>query len=385
MIKRNIESQLDRLAVQFPVITITGPRQSGKTTLARHYFPDYEYVNLEDLEARSYAQDDPKGFLSDHHSPVILDEIQNVPELLSYIQVIADREKKMGHFILTGSHQPGLRAGVTQSLAGRTGLLQLLPLSIAELHASDISLTRDEYLWRGFLPKLYDIESDPGLEYGNYYNTYVERDIRQLIHLQHRREFEVFIRLLAGRIGQLLNLNSLADDVGVSATTLTGWLNLLESSFIIFRLNPYFENFGKRLIKTPKIYFTEVGLAAWLLGIKSPEQAGQHPLLGNLFENMVIAEALKARYNSGNEPDLYFFRDQKGFEIDLLLADTMSIKPFEIKAARTYSSSFAANLTKFSARSEKIEPGAVIYAGDMTRISSTPAVINFKDTAQAIV
>ncbi len=384
MIKRNIANQLDRLALQFPVITITGPRQSGKTTLAQMHFPDYEYVNLEDLEARQYAQEDPKGFLNDHPNPVIFDEIQQVPELLSYIQVIADKEKRMGRFVLTGSHQPELRAGVTQSLAGRVGLLQLMPLSIAELSASGIEQKRDEYIYRGFLPKLYSSGGEPSLEYSNYYNTYIERDIRQLIKLQHRREFEVFIRLLAGRIGQLLNLNSLADDVGVSATTLTEWLNVLEASFIVFRLNPYFENFGKRLIKTPKLYFTEVGLASWLLGIKTPEQAGQHPLLGNLFENMVIAEALKTRYNSGNEPDLYFFRDQRGFEIDLLLADAMKITPFEIKAAQTYSVSMAKNLKAFCERSEKIRQGTVIYAGDMPR-SSTPAVINFKNTGNAVL
>ncbi len=383
MIKRAIEPQLDRLAKQFPVITIIGPRQSGKTTLAQSHFPDYDYVNLEDLEARSYAQEDPKGFLSDHHAPVILDEIQRVPELLSYIQVIADQDKKLGQYILTGSHQPELRAGVTQSLAGRTGLLQLLPLSIAELEQAGVTFTRNEYIHRGFLPKLYNLEGDPILEYRNYYSTYLERDIRQLINLQHRREFEVFIRLLAGRVGQLLNLNSLADDVGISASTLTEWLNVLEASFIVFRLQPYFENLGKRLIKTPKLYFTEVGLAAWLLGIKTPEQVGHDPLLGGLFENMVIVEALKARYNHGNDADLYFFRDQRGFEIDLLLSDNRKLKPFEIKAGQTYSSDYAVNLNKFCEQDDKILPGTVIYAGDVKR-SGPPAVVNFKETAAVI-
>ncbi len=384
MIPRMIEPELDRLARQFPVITITGPRQSGKTTLAQSHFPDYDYVNLEDLEARSYAVEDPKGFLSDHRAPVILDEIQRVPELLSYIQVIADRDKKMGQYVLTGSHQPKLRAEVSQSLAGRTGLLQLLPLSITELTAAGITMSRDEYIQRGFLPKLYNQGGDPILEYRNYYGTYIEKDVRQLIHLQHQREFEVFIRLLAGRVGQLLNLNSLADDIGVSTSTLSEWLNVLEASFIVFRLPCYFENFGKRLIKTPKLYFTEVGLAAWLLGIKNSQQVSHDPLLGGLFENLVIAEALKARYNSGNDAELYFFRDQRGFEIDLVLNDNRRLFPFEIKAAQTYSANFATNLNKFHERAEKIQPGTVIYAGDMKR-SGPPQVINFKNTAQAIL
>lgn len=383
MIARLIESQLPKLATQFPVITIIGPRQSGKTTLAQSYFKDYDYVNLEEPEVRTYASEDPKGFLADHQVPVIFDEIQRVPELLSYIQVMADKDRKMGQYVLTGSHQPKLRAEVTQSLAGRTGLLQLLPLSIAELNNAGLTMSRDEYIFKGFLPKLYNTGGDPVLEYRNYYATYIERDVRQLINLQHQREFEVFIRLLAGRVGQLLNLSSLADDVGVSTSTLTEWLNVLEASFIIFRLFPYFENFGKRLVKTPKIYFSEIGLAAWLLNLKSTDLVGRDPLIGSLFENLVIVEALKARFNSGNEPDLYFFRDQRGFEIDLLLAENRKLYPFEIKSSRTYSSDFAANLKKFSEREEKIQAGAVIYAGDMKR-STPPEVINFKETAEVL-
>ena len=384
MLPRTIESQLQRLARQFPVLAITGPRQSGKTTLVQSCFKDFDYVNLEDLEIRAYADEDPKGFLADHPAPLILDEVQRVPTLLSYIQVISDENRRMGQYVLTGSHQPRLRAEVSQSLAGRAGLLKLLPLSIAELNQAEISLSRDEYIFKGFLPKLHAIEgADAELEYSNYYATYVERDVRQLINLQHQREFEVFIRLLAGRIGQLLNLSSLADDVGVTTTTLTEWLNVLEASFIIFRLPPYFENFGKRLIKSAKVYFSEVGLAAWLLGIKNPSMVGRDPLLGNLFENMVVLEALKARLNSGKNPDLYFFRDQQGFEIDLLLADKRKIHPFEIKAGRTYSSNYAKNLKKFVGRDEKIQNGTVIYAGDLKQ-SGPPTVINFKNTAEAI-
>ncbi len=381
MIPRSITPHLLRLAKQFPVITITGPRQSGKTTLAKMSFPDYAYVNLEEPENRNFATEDPKGFLLDHPAPLILDEIQRVPELLSYIQVLVDQKPGRAQYILTGSHQPKLRADVTQSLAGRTGLLKLLPLSIDELNRAGCIFSRDEYLYRGFLPKLYRYpDADATLEYSSYYGTYVERDVRQLIHLQHQREFEIFIRLLAGRIGQLLNLSSLADDVGVSTTTLTEWLNVLEASFIIFRIYPYFENFGKRLVKTPKIYFSDVGLASWLLGINSPALAGRDPLLGGLFENMVVAEALKARLNGGTEPNLYFFRDQRGFEIDFLIDDNRKIYPFEIKAGRTCRSDFAENLKRFSRKAPHIQPGTVIYAGDTKRSGFIP----FTETAQAV-
>lgn len=218
--------------------------------------------------------------MEDHHAPVILDEIQQVPELLSYIQVMADRDKKMGQYVLTGSHQPEPRAGVSQSLAGRTGLLQLLPLSIAELSAAEITMSRDEYIHKGFLPKLYNQGGDPILEYRNYYGTYIEKDIRQLIHLQRQREFEVFLRLLAGRIGQLLNLNSLADDVGVSTSTLTEWLNVLEASFIVFRLPCYFENFGKRLIKTPQALFHGSRLGRMAVGNQKFATGGTRSVAG---------------------------------------------------------------------------------------------------------
>ena len=384
MIQRFIEPQLQRLTAQFPVITITGPRQSGKTTLAQHHFSGYDYVNLEEPEIRTYAIEDPKGFLADHPAPLIIDEVQRVPALLSYIQVISDRERKLGQYVLTGSHQPKLNSAISQSLAGRTGILQLLPLSIAELASTKSSTDRDALIHRGFLPKLHAMpDADVELEYSNYFATYVERDVRLLINLQHQHEFEVFVRLLAGRVGQLLNLNSLSDDIGVSTNTLKEWLNILEASFIVFRLQPYFENFGKRLVKTPKIYFTEVGLAAWLLGIKSADMVSRDPLIGNLFENMVIVESLKARLNSGNPPDMYFFRDQRGFEIDMLIAANRKLYPYEIKSARTWSAGFAANLKVFAERDDKIEKGTVIYAGDLKR-SGNPSAINFRDTAEVI-
>lgn len=384
MIQRFIEPQLRRLTAQFPVITIIGPRQSGKTTLAQHHFKEYDYVNLEEPESRAYAIEDTKGFLADHPAPLIIDEVQRVPSLLSYIQVLSDRDRKAGQYVLTGSHQPRLKAEISQSLAGRTGILQLLPLSIAELAATGSTMDRDELIHRGFLPKLYAMPgADVELEYSNYFATYVERDVRQLVNLRHQHEFEVFVRLLAGRIGQLLNLNSLSDDIGISTKTLTEWLNILEASFIVFRLPPYFENFGKRLVKAPKIYFTEVGLAAWLLGIKSADMVPRDPLIGNLFENMVMVEALKARLNSGNTPDMYFYRDHRGFEIDMLIADNRKLYPYEIKSARTWSSDFARNLKTFAKRDDRIAKGTVIYAGDLKR-SGDPAAVNFRATASVI-
>lgn len=381
MITRFIAEQLGRLKKQFPVITIIGPRQSGKTTLAREYFKDFEYINLENPDNRNYAIEDPNGFLNDNKAPVILDEIQRVPNLLSYIQDIVDNTDKTGLYVLTGSHQPALKAGFFQSLAGRTALLQLLPLSIAELTNAGISLERDEYIHRGFLPKLYKIDGSPELEYSNYYRTYVERDIVQLINLRFHREFEIFIRLLAGRIGQLLNLSSIANDVGVSVKTLSEWLNVLEASFIVFRLPCYFENFGKRLVKTPKLYFTEIGLAAWLLGIRSPEQGRTHPIIGNLFENLVIVEALKERFNRGKEGNLYFFRDQKGFEVDLLLAEGGKIQPFEIKSAQTYVAEFSKNLIKLSGNAPNISDGYLVYSGEQKRFNKF-GLINFRNISK---
>ena len=266
-------------------------------------------------------------------------------------------------------------------MAGRTGVLKLLPLSLDELADLRDVQDRDECIYRGFLPKLHAIpETVPELEYANYFATYVERDVRQLIHLQHQHEFEVFVKLLAGRVGQLLNLASLSDDIGISAVTLAEWLNVLEASYIVFRLPPYFENFGKRLVKTPKVYFTDVGLAAWLLGIKSAEMVSRDPLLGGLFENLVVIEALKARLNAGNTPDLYFFRDQRGFEIDLLLDNNRKLYPFEIKSGRTFSNEWTKNLRHFTERDERIQPGTVIYAGDLKRTG----LAHFTDTANVI-
>ena len=385
MIRRKIQSELAQLAGEYKVVTITGPRQSGKTTLAKMQFPNYAYVNLEDPETRTLAERDAREFLHRHGKPLIIDEIQRLPLLLSYIQVECDKSSEKGQYILTGSHQPALKAGISQSLAGRTAILQLLPLSIAELKEAGIELDRDEYLFKGFMPQLYEEKIDVTRFYRNYYMTYVERDARQLINLQKFASFETFLKLLAGRVGQLVNLQSLSGDVGVSATTISEWLSVLEASFIIFRLPPYYENFGKRLTKSAKLYFTEVGLASYLLSLESPQMAARDPLMGNLFENMVVAEALKARWNAGKDAGLYFFRDSNGLEIDLLQSANRKLYPFEIKAGRTYSKDFAGNIKKFRRFSGKAERGCVIYAGTAEQTVDDVELVNFTSTADRVL
>lgn len=385
MIPRLIQKQLLRLWASYPVVTITGPRQSGKTTLARATFPDLPYVNLESPDLRALADNDARAFLQAYPAPVIFDEIQRVPQLLSYIQTIVDESGKNGQYLLTGSHQPQLNAGISQSLAGRTGLLRLLPLSIQELHMAGITLDRDEYLFKGFMPRAYSTALEPHTLYSDYFATYVDKDVRQIANLNNLSAFETFMKLLAGRCGQLLNLNSLANDVGVSSPTIAAWLSVLEASFIIFRLPCYYENFGKRLLKSQKLYFTEIGLVAWLLGIREATQVARDPLFGGLFENMVVLEALKARYNAGREPDLYFFRDSAGTEVDLLFRKSPDqLIPTEIKGAMTWNKDFVANIRKLRKLSPKFTGGFVVYGGDMTPVSDDVQFINFKDAAQIV-
>ena len=385
MIQRTIQTQLKKLASMYPVVTITGPRQSGKTTLAKMTFPNYRYVSLENFDVRQMADMDPRGFLKNYAAPVIFDEIQRVPALLSYIQTMVDENKSSGQYILTGSHQPQLGQGVSQSLAGRTGILQLLPLSIAELASAGIVLARDEYMVQGFMPRLYDTPLDAKNLYRDYFSTYVEKDVRMMLNIKNLGAFETFVKLLAGRVGQLVNLSSLANDAGISIPTLKEWLSVLEASFIVFQLPCYFENFGKRLVKSKKLYFTEVGLASWMLGIETPEQASRDPLFGGLFENLVIVEALKSRFNAGERPDLYFLRDSQGLEADLLFQKSHNeLIPIEIKGGMTWNKDFCRNLLKLRKLSDKFTSGYVIYAGDLTPEIEGIKFLNFKDTASAL-
>jgi len=384
-IHRSMESTLVETAGIFPAVTLLGPRQSGKTTLVRHAFPEYTYVNLELPDDRSLAAEDPRSFFGRYPQPLIIDEVQRVPSLLSYIQVMIDEERgSRGQFILTGSHQPELRASISQSLAGRTGILTLLPLSLRELSSSGQKLERDKCIYTGFLPGIHEAVLPPSRIYAAWYQTYVERDVRQLAAIHNLIAFETFIRLLAGRVGQLVNLSDLAASTGTSSTTLAHWLAVLEASYIVFRLPPWFENFGKRLVKTPKIYFTEPGLAAWLLGIRDAEQPGLNPALGGLFENMVIVEALKSFLNRGEEPALHFYRDSRGFEMDLLAGDLAGLVPIEIKASRTFSPDFCADFPSMRALNDRIAPGLLIYGGDRAHNFRETSIVPFPDTASAL-
>jgi hypothetical protein len=383
MIERAITPHLLEQAGHFPVVTILGPRQSGKTTLARHAFPDHRYANLERGDLRELAERDTAAFFRAFPPPVVIDEVQRVPTLLSEIQVLVDEDRQPGRFILTGSHQPRLREGIAQSLAGRTGLLRLLPFSLDELASAGMRPSRDEAIFRGFFPGIVADGVPPGDYLDAYLETYAERDVRQLVNLSDASSFRLFLRLLAGRVGQVANLQSLAGDVGVTATTLAHWLSVLEASFLVFRLPPCFENFGKRFVKSPKIYFADVGLAAHLLQIEEPGQVARDPLLGGLFENLVVLEALKARRNAGQPPDLYYLRNQSRMEIDLLLGTRRRFRAVEIKAAMTRQPDQARHLEAFrKLAGDRLEKTAVSYAGDLEVSSGGTDWISFRNTAR---
>ena len=383
MIPRTLEPVLRELAGQYPVITVTGPRQSGKTTLCRSTFADKPYVNLESPDIREFARSDPRGFLASYPDGAILDEIQRVPQLLSYIQPIVDERNEAGLFILTGSQQFEVMTTITQSLAGRTALLKLLPLSIEELANAGIELSTDRLLLTGFYPRIYDAGINPTQALGDYMETYVERDIRQMIAIKDLALFEKFVRLCAGRVGQLLNLQSLGNDVGISHTTARSWLTLLEASYVIFLLQPWHTNLSKRQIKSPKLYFCDVGLATYLLGAESEVHISRHPLKGNLFENMVIIEALKYRYNRGRRNNLFFWRDAKGNEVDLLIENGPDVMPVEIKAGATINNDFFKGLRTFSSRlPSPAKTSALVYGGLEQQRRSDVSVWRATDVAE---
>jgi hypothetical protein len=350
MIPRTLMPILKQLAGQYPVVTVTGPRQSGKTTLCRAAFPDKPYVNLESPDTREFANSDPRGFLSSYPGGAVLDEIQRVPRLLSFVQPIVDEHNVPGRFILTGSQQFEVMTTISQSLAGRTALLKLLPLSMEELMSAGIQPGIDSLLLQGFYPRIYDAGLNPTQALGDYLETYVERDIRQLMNIKDLALFEKFVRLCAGRTGQLLNLNSLGNDVGISHTTARSWLTLLEASYVVFLLQPWHTNISKRQVKTPKLYFYDVGLAAYLLGAESELHINRHPLRGNLFENLVVIEALKYRYNRGRRNNLHFWRDAKGDEVDLVIEAGPYVVPVEIKSGATINEDYFKGLRSFSVR-----------------------------------
>jgi uncharacterized protein len=385
MIPRHITAELKRLLAEYPVVTVLGPRQAGKTTLTKAVLPDFDYSNLEIPDVRDLAQHDPRAYLGQFSGPVILDEIQRVPHLLSYIQARVDEDRRNGQFVLTGSHQLQIRAAITQSLAGRTAILTLYPLSLGELAESGILLGRfEDYAYRGFLPRIYDQSQRPTVAYANYYQTYVERDVRQLIQLKDAAAFEKLMKLMAGRVGQLIDYGSLAADVGADAKTIKNWLSILEASFLLFKLPPYYENFGKRVIKSPKYYFTDVGLLCYLLGLRQPDQVTRDPLVGAVFENLVVMECLKARANGGVPPDLYFFRDTNGNEVDLLALEGRILHAAEIKSAATLSPDLLKGLRRFRGLVPGSGRGLLIYNGAPQAFSDGTEAVSFRAASRLI-
>jgi predicted AAA+ superfamily ATPase len=385
MINRDIEATLQNEAKFYPVIAVTGPRQSGKTTVVKKIFQDKPYVNLEKPNERLFAREDPEVFFAKYPDGAIIDEIQREPSLLSYMQVIVDQKQQKGMFIITGSHQTLLHQEISQSLAGRVSLLRLLPLSMTELSNAQIKQDVDSLLFRGFYPAIYNDNLNPTKAYQNYLETYVEKDIRQLINVKDLFLFEKFLRLCAGRIGQVFVSSNLADEVGVSYHTINNWLSILEASFLVFRLQPYFENVGKRCIKSPKLYFSDVGFASFLLNIEKESEIARDPLRGALFENMVILELVKTRINQGLLPNLYFYRDPQRNEIDVLLKMGASLVAIEIKSAQTYNSSLLKGLDKFKdIAKNRIKRSYLVYAGELEQRNKDVEIMNYKNVSSII-
>lgn len=363
MIQRTLGGIIRRYATTYPVVAVNGPRQSGKTTLVTSLFPDYTYVNLEAPDVREYARNDPRGFLGGLGRRVILDEVQNVPELFSYLQVEVDARREMGQFILTGSQNFAMMERISQSLAGRVAIATLLPLGVREGVGILAKLSIDDLLFSGFYPRVHDDQLDPSEALRFYLQTYVERDVRQLIRIGDLDRFHTFLRLCAGRVGQLLNSSALGSEVGVSHNTIREWLSVLEASYLIFRLRPFHANLGKRLVKTPKLYFVDVGLASHLLGIRERLHLSSHPLRGALFENLVVAEALKQRFHSGKDNNLYFFRDQSGNEVDLVAEEGANCHAIEIKSGQTVNRDFFKNLDRFAKLAGNVASSTLVYGG----------------------
>jgi len=348
MIKREVEPVLRMLLQGFPMVTITGPRQSGKTTLAKKVFADKPYYSLEDPDVRSMALEDPRAFLARLPDGGVLDEVQRAPELLSYLQSHVDTDGRMGLFLLIGSQQFGLMARITQSLAGRTAFIELMPLSISELSNADIAPNMlDDMLFNGGYPPLYDRQLSPNNWFPAYVTAYVERDVRQLLKVQDLEVFQRFVRLCAGRSGQLLNLSTLAADCGVTHNTAKAWVSVLEASYLLFQLRPHHNNFNKRMVKSPKLYFYDVGLLCWLLGIREADQLATHPLRGHIFETMIVSEWMKKYLNRGEKPPLYFWRDSNGNEVDLIVDTGSGLVPIEIKSGQTVNRDFFTGLEKW--------------------------------------
>lgn len=384
MIPRDAYSTLKRLAKGFPIVAITGPRQAGKTTLAKMVFKGKPYITLENPEEREFASSDPKRFLGRFPNGAILDEVQRCPELFSWLQVLVDERHVMGDFVLTGSAQFSLVEGITQTLAGRVGRVELLPLSSHELVAANkLPTSLTHMLFKGSYPALYDRELSPRDWFSNYISTYVERDVRQLIAIKDLGQFQTFVKMCAARTGQLVNLTSLGADCGISAVTAKQWLSVLEASYVVTLVRPHHRNFGKRLVKTPKLYFLDSGLATWLLGVRDASSLETHSSRGALFETWVVSEIYKQRLNAGEQPDIYFWRDNTGHEIDIIQETPAGLQPVEIKSGSTYTPDWLSGLKKWVtlAGTESVKP-LILYGGDQSNPRQDIELWSWKDISQ---
>lgn len=378
-LKRAIETEVLEMAAQYPVLTITGPRQSGKTTLVKHLFGHLPYYSFESPDTRALVSSDPRSFLKQNINGAIFDEIQNIPELLSYLQQVVDENREAVKFILTGSNQFSLMDNVTQSLAGRTAIIKLLPLSISEIE-ENAGTTTDTILLRGFYPGIYAQKLTPYKAYRNYYETYIERDLHKLIKVKDLSRFQHFMRICAGRTGNLVNLSAIAGETGVSVSTIKAWITILEASYIVFLLQPFYENIGKRYIKSPKIYFYDVGLLCFMLGIEDTNQLSRDPLRGAIFENMVVVELMKMRYNKGLDSNLFFYRDSNHSEIDIVRRLGHELQPVEVKSSGTFHPDFLKQFTHFQkAFPERVADPLLVYDGDLEQDVRGVQLVNFRN------
>lgn len=391
MLKRSASSRLIALSSWYPVVAVTGPRQSGKTTLVREVFAGKPYVTLEDPDVRTTALTDPRGFLELYPDGAILDEVQRVPDLFSYLQSIVDKQQVMGQWVLTGSQQLGLMSGVSQTLAGRVGLLQLLPFSVSELLAGDAlpaNRSLEDMLWRGLYPAPTLRKVPPTDWYADYFATYVERDVRQMQAVRDMTAFRLFVRMCAARTGQLLNLSALAADCGISTNTAKAWLSVLEASYITFTLKPHHVNFGKQLTKSPKLYFHDTGLAAWLAGLRTAQALGLSSMRGALFENWAVSEALKHSYNQRLDMQMHFWRNKSGIEVDLLIEFEQQIRAVEIKAGKTVAGDWFGSLKKYAnlmqQSSGNVLSQTLVYGGDATHTRPHVEVIGWRTWSEIL-
>lgn len=377
-IKREIEKEIRTLAKEFPVLTIMGPRQSGKTTLAKHLFPKHTYVSLENIDMREFASSDPHGFFDKYSKNIIIDEIQKVPALFSYLQTHSDNLNTNGNFVITGSQNYLLLEKVSQSLAGRVGLATLLPFSLDEIEKIQKIKNPSEVMFNGTYPRLYSQKIRPAVFYDSYINTYLEKDVRQITNIKDFDVFRKFLVVLAGRSGQILNVSSIAAECGLSRATIDEWLNILEASFIIFRLRPFYKNYKKQVIKSPKIFFYDTGIVCSLLGITSVEQVDRHYLKGNIFETFVINEFVKNNCNFSKQKNFFYWRDSKGREVDLIVEHNLDIHGIEIKSSKTIKNSFFDNLNYWSALDKTKTKKYIVYTGEETYVRDSTKIVNWK-------